>query len=118
MRHRAILLTLAAASLAVPAFVSTAFVSPPDTTPVDKRVCADVAAGYAHCDAHVRTKGATPDATTSYSSGYSPAQLKTAYGLTGLNAKTLIAVIDAYAHPNAAADLAAYRTHSSWARPA
>ena len=48
MRHRAILLTLAAASLAVPAFVSTAFVSPPDTTPVDKRVCADVAAGYAH----------------------------------------------------------------------
>ena len=109
MRRRPILLTLAAASLALPAFVGTAVATPPDTTPGDKRVCADVAAGYAHCDAHVRTKGAKPDATTGYVSGYTPAQLKMAYGLTGLNATTPIAIVDAYAHPNAAVDLAVYR---------
>ncbi len=109
MRRRAILITLAAASLALPALVGTAVASPPDTTPGDKRVCADVAAGYAHCDAHVRTKGARPDATTTYSGGYAPAQLKTAYGLTGLSGTTPIAIVDAYAHPTAAADLAVYR---------
>ena len=109
MRCRPILLTLAAASLALPALVNTAVAAPPDTTPGDKRVCADVAAGYAHCDAHVRTRGARPDATTSYSNGYAPAQLKKAYGLTGTGTTT-IAIVDAYAHPTAAADLAVYRT--------
>ena len=110
MRRRPILLTLAAASLALPALVNTAVAAPPDTTPGDKRVCADVAAGYAHCDAHVRTRGARPDATTSYSNGYAPAQLKKAYGLTGTGTTT-IAIVDAYAHPTAATDLAVYRTH-------
>ncbi len=109
MRCRPILLTLAATSLALPALVNTAVAAPPDTTPGDKRVCADVAAGYAHCDAHVRTRGARPDATTSYSNGYAPAQLKKAYGLTGTGTTT-IAIVDAYAHPTAAADLAVYRT--------
>ena len=108
MRRRPILLTLAAASLALPALVNTAVAAPPDTTPGDKRVCADVAAGYAHCDAHVRTRGARPDATTSYSNGYAPDQLKKAYGLTGTGTTT-IAIVDAYAHPTAAADLAVYR---------
>ena len=110
MRRRPILLTLAAASLALPALVNTAVAAPPDTTPGDKRVCAEVTSGYAHCDAHVRTRGARPDATTSYSSGYAPAQLKTAYGLTRLDARTPIAIVDAHAHPTAAADLAVYRT--------
>ncbi len=75
------------------------------------RVCSVAPAGYAACDAHVRTDAAlTPLATTSFQSGYTPAQLKTAYGLTGLNGTTTIAVVDAYAHPRAASDLAVYRT--------
>ena len=109
MRRRAIFTTLAVASLALPAFVGTAVATPADTTRGDKRVCVDVAAGYAHCDAHVRTKGARPEATIDYSSGYNPAQLKKAYGLTGLDAATPIAIVDAYAHPSAAADLTVYR---------
>jgi subtilase family serine protease len=77
----------------------------------DRRVCSAPADGYASCDAHVQTKPgtATPAATTTYTSGYSPKQLQTAYGLTGLKGTATIAVVDAYAHPNAAADLAAYR---------
>jgi subtilase family serine protease len=77
-----------------------------------KRVCADPADGFAACDAYVRTKGGnvTPDATTTYSAGYSPAQLKAAYGLTGKDSTVTVAVVDAYAHPNAASDLAAYRS--------
>jgi subtilase family serine protease len=51
-----------------------------------------------------------PDATTTYQSGYTPAQLRQAYGLNGLSSSTVVAVVDAYAHPNAAADLAVYRT--------
>ena len=53
-----------------------------------KQVCPPPAEGFAACDAYVRTKGGNvpPDATTSYTSGYSPAQLTTAYGLTGKDA--------------------------------
>ncbi|MCU1603193.1 MAG: hypothetical protein JWO22_3902, partial [Frankiales bacterium] len=51
-----------------------------------------------------------PDATTTWGShGYSPAQLTKAYGLSG-GSTALVAVVDAYNNPNAAADLAAYRT--------
>lgn len=86
--------------------------SPTGTSNSARRVCAEPIPGYAGCFAEVRTKGgtATPDATTSYTSGYSPAQLKTAYGLTGLTSTTTVAIVDAYAHPSAAADLAVYRT--------
>ena len=74
-----------------------------------KRVCAHAATGVAACDAHVRTDAnLKPLATPTYQSGYNPAQLRTAYGLTGGSAP-LVAVVDAYANPNAAADLAAYR---------
>ena len=52
----------------------------------------------------------TPLATTTNLSGYTPAQLRAAYGLT-TDSKLTVAIVDAYANPNAAADLAAYRTH-------
>ncbi|MGZ6791720.1 MAG: S53 family peptidase, partial [Mycobacteriales bacterium] len=113
MRKRPLLLAaLAASTLALPTLVGTSSAATPtaSTTRGDARVCADVPTGYVHCDAHVRTKGGVPDATTSYSSGYSPAQLVKAYGLTGLTGSTPVAVVDAYANPNAAADLAVYRT--------
>jgi subtilase family serine protease len=81
------------------------------STSYSKRVCAHAATGYAACDAHVRTNGnLKPLATTSYQSGFSPAQLKTAYGLTGLDGSTTVAIVDAYANPNAKDDLNAYRS--------
>jgi len=77
----------------------------------NKRVCAAKPAGYASCHAHVVTDASLrPLATTSYSSGYSPAQLRSAYSLPASTTTTTIAIVDAYANPNAAADLAKYRT--------
>ncbi|NMM22312.1 MAG: peptidase S8 [Phycicoccus sp.] len=75
-----------------------------------QRVCAAVPVGYAACDARVVTDAnLTPRATTTWGNrGYSPDQLRTAYGLSAGNTLT-VAIVDAYASPNAAADLAAYR---------
>lgn len=74
------------------------------------RVCATPAAGNFACDAYLvdDAKGLAPLATSTYVNGYSAAQLRAAYGPFGSNAMT-IAIVDAYASPNAAADLAAYR---------
>ena len=76
-----------------------------------QRVCATVPAGYAACHARVVTDGnRTPLSTKTWGGhGYSPTQLRTAYGLTGMGSTTTVAIVDAYANPNAAADLAAYR---------
>jgi subtilase family serine protease len=109
MRRTLGLALLATAALLLPGVASLAPAEAASTAAGDKSVCSASPAGYAHCDAHVRTKGAKPDATTSYQTGYSPAQLQNAYGLTGLTGTTPIAGVDAYAHPNAAADLTVYR---------
>jgi len=78
----------------------------------DKAVCAK-APGHdtAGCDAKVVTDvdGVTPLATTSYVYGYGPADLASAYNLAGGAAPT-VAIVDAYDNPNAASDLAAYRS--------
>jgi subtilase family serine protease len=76
-----------------------------------KRVCAHAATGYVACDARVRTDAnLKPLATTTWGGhGFSPAQLKTAYGLSGGSAP-LVAVVDAYAHPSPLADLNKYRS--------
>lgn len=106
---------LAAASAAITLFSVLAAASPVAATSGSgaahsKRVCSVKPAGYVACDAHVVTDAnLQPLATTSYQSGYTPAQLRTAYGLT-TGATTTVAVVDAYANPNAAVDLAAYRT--------
>ena len=73
-------------------------------------------AGTARCYAHVVTDArgnphngkATPAATPS---GYGPAQLQSAYGLTGVSGSgtPTVAIVDAYGYPNAEADLAVYR---------
>ena len=108
MRRRVIVLALAATALAaLPSTFGSASAASADTRG-DKRVCAQAPTGFAACHAHVRTKGAKPDATTSYTSGYQPSQLRTAYGLSG-SSSALVAVVDAYAHPTAATDLAVYR---------
>jgi subtilase family serine protease len=84
----------------------------------NKDVCAhNVPDGVAHCDSKVDTKsdGVTPAATTSYQSGYAPADLASAYKYTlatgpvwTWNLQT-VAIVDAYDNPNAYNDLTAYR---------
>jgi subtilase family serine protease len=69
--------------------------------------------GVAHCDSQVNTNkdGVTPAATTTYTSGYQPADLQSAYALpSGNGAGKTVAIVDAYDNPNAASDLAAYRS--------
>jgi hypothetical protein len=78
-----------------------------------ERACADAPAGYAHCLALVRTDihGLIGPNTPA---GYSPADLQSAYNLTkyssGNGGGETIAVVDAYDDPDAAADLAVYRS--------
>jgi len=81
-------------------------------------VCGPPAAGTARCHAEVVTNGsAAPLATTSYASGYRPADLSSAYKYTlppagstwAWNGQT-VAIVDAYDNPSAESDLAAYRS--------
>src|SRR3954447_18472929 len=71
----------------------------------------------ARCHAHVVTDArgnphngkATPNAVPQ---GFGPASLQAAYGLTGVTGSgtPTVAIVDAYAYPNAEADLAVYRS--------
>ena len=105
---------LVAASAAVTLFSVLSAASPVAATAAvgaahRKRVCAAKPSGYVACDAHVVTDvNLQPLVTTSYQSGVAPAQMRTAYGLT--TDATTVAIIDAYSNPNAAADLASYRS--------
>ena len=111
-RHLVIAVLAAAATALAPLALSTA-ASAGQTAHGgrhSKTVCGIAAAGRAACLSKVRTDGhGSPLATRTYSSGYSPSQLRTAYGISG-SGSTLVAIVDAYASPNAAADLAAYRS--------
>jgi subtilase family serine protease len=107
---------IAAAGIAAVALTGTlipsATAAPSPNAHGAKRVCSKTPrAGTASCHAEVRTKGGdvTPDATTTYASGYTPQQLQTAYAVPKTGATTRIAIVDAYANPNAQADLDAYR---------
>ncbi len=77
------------------------------------RVCADVGDGYARCQAWRRTDihGLVRKNTPA---GYSPSDLQTAYGLTSYSGSKgggeTVAIVDAYDDPNAASDLATYRS--------
>jgi hypothetical protein len=83
-----------------------------------RNVCTSAVFGVAHCDAHVVTAegGAAPLATTSYQFGYTPQNLAGAYkwsdptGSSWSGNGQTIAIVDAYDNPNAASDLAAYRS--------
>jgi subtilase family serine protease len=57
----------------------------------------------------VKDDGVSPAATTSYQSGFNPGQLRTAYNVPA-NAAPAIAIVDAYANPNAQSDLNVYRS--------
>jgi subtilase family serine protease len=75
-------------------------------------VCPGPAAGgTARCHAHVVVDNSGTPLATSSPSGYAPADLRSAYNVTGTGySSTLVAVVDAYGYPNAEKDLAAYRS--------
>lgn len=114
---------LAVVALAVTALAGTALTpaaaagaDPADTGAPhpEKKVCGKAQPGFANCHAHVQTKadGVTPSATTGYTSGYRPADLVSAYTIPSSPSSTAtptVAVVDAYANPNALADLNTYR---------
>jgi subtilase family serine protease len=84
--------------------------------PAWSRACDVPVPGMAACDAlhvtnvpeHIRAMGVTPNATPS---GYGPADLRSAYKLPANGgAGQTIAIVDAYNDPNAASDMAAYRS--------
>jgi subtilase family serine protease len=78
--------------------------------PRSKRVCAAARRHHVACNARVVTdRGLRPHATITPQGGFTPAQLRTAYGLTG-DAHGTIAIVDAYANPRAEADLGVYRS--------
>ena len=113
-RRSSVLSTVVLTALAVSGTGLSASADTGGVPHFDKRVCVQAATGYAACSAHVATDGSLePLATTSYTNGFVPTQLKKAYGLTGLSSTATVAIVDAYAHPNAAADLAVYRNQFS-----
>src|SRR5205085_8734836 len=65
-------------------------------------------------DVRVDAPGAPPLATTSYQSGYAPADLQSAYNVASAAASAggtqTVAIVDAFDDPSAESDLAAYRT--------
>jgi hypothetical protein len=76
--------------------------------------CARPTAGHAACMALVRTNlksHVSPNAIPS-GVGYGPADIQSAYGLPSSTAGSgqTVAIVDAYNDPNAASDLAAYRS--------
>jgi subtilase family serine protease len=78
-----------------------------------RHACAATVPGIARCNAIVRVEtiaGVTPFASTP--SGLSPANLQSAYKLPSSSAGSgqTIALVDAYDDPNAASDLAVYRS--------
>ena len=58
----------------------------------------------------VNRKGAVPHSSTPPGSAMTPAQLKDAYKLTGKNASSTVAIVDAYGYPNLQRDLNTYRS--------
>jgi subtilase family serine protease len=96
-------LSAATSASANPAATSTAHGS--------AHTCAAAPAGYAACQAIVRVDRTGKPAATSTPSGYGPADIQSAYGLsaTGGSGKT-VAIVDAYNDPTAEADLGVYRS--------
>ena len=85
--------------------------------------CARPTAGHAACLALVRTNVAARAGTANAAAapvgvGYGPANLQSAYNLPSSTAGSgqTVAIVDAFNDPNAASDLAAYR--SAWGLPA
>ena len=111
MNYRRFTMSLAAATAAVSVALALApTAAQARSAPRSKHVCARAIRYHVACNARVLTdRRLRPHATVDFVGGYSPAQLRTAYGLTG-DATRTIAIVDAYASPRAASDLTVYRT--------
>ncbi len=114
----------AGALLLSPATTLPAAAAPaPAATPALSSVglCGSPQAGHRACMVRVVTANGkrvtTRLSNTAPSSGYSPADVQSAYGIGGSSggSNQTVAVIDAYDNPNAEADLALYRT--TWNLP-
>ncbi len=94
------------------AFAAVAHAQPSANGVMHRAVCPGPSAkGSARCHAHVVTDGKGQPLAATGPSGLSPADLRSAYKITGNgNASTLIAIVDAYGYGNAEADLAKYRS--------
>ncbi len=67
--------------------------------------------GTARCHAHVVIDSSGQPLATSGPAGYSPADLRSAYKITGTGtSSTWVAIVDAYGYPTAESDLAVYRS--------
>ena len=108
----AVVASLFAACIALPAQAAP-HGSPPPAGSSARNVCGVPASGRARCHAKVVTRGgdsAAPLATTTFQFGYTPADLAGAYKLdTSRGAGQTIAIVDAYDHPAAVADVDVYR---------
>ena len=90
---------------------ATAHPAAPTLTHRTAHTCASAAPGYAACGAIVRLDSSGKPAATGTPAGYGPADIRSAYALSGASSggKT-VAIVDAYNDPTAASDLAAYRS--------
>lgn len=100
---------------------SAAWAEPPvvrDAHGFHRAVCEHVAIpGQAYCHSHVRVDARGEVIETKDQSaqplitpgGFGPADLKSAYNISGTGAGRTIAIVDAYGYTNAEADLAVYR---------
>jgi subtilase family serine protease len=73
------------------------------------RVCPGAVAGSARCHSWVRVDGAGNPLATATPSGYGPADLQSAYGISASLTGGTVAIVDAYDDPKAEADLGVYR---------
>ena len=69
--------------------------------------------GAARCLAHVQVDANGKPMATTTPTGYGPADIQSAYELSGVSsgAAPIVAIVDAYDDPTAESDLAAYRAH-------
>jgi subtilase family serine protease len=74
------------------------------------KVCPSAAPGEARCHSLVRVDNQGQPLAAGQPSGYSPADLRSAYGLSSGGAGQTIAIVDAYDDANAESDLAVYRS--------
>jgi len=84
--------------------------SPPRLPPgMSAHVCEAELLAETRCHAIIRTDDNLNPLTTAGPAGFGPADLRSAYGITG-NSTNAIAIVDAWGYPNAEADLAVYRS--------
>jgi subtilase family serine protease len=116
MGRRPVLTVLAIAAAVPLALATTTANASPSPSGISHRnvhVCGPAKAGYAHCLAvrhETLNANGKPVTNAATASGYGPADIQSAYNLTGLSSGATVAIVDAYDDPTAPQDLATYRS--------